>query len=375
MRLESLQLRFRPGITRPEAILAFVRCVTQAAAHNPAFEACWRSLMTDGTVFLSLTDWSRPYLSVAAFARCTPMLGGGLILSIDIHIPVGLFNDTTHYRVEQSTSYIRSTQQLHPVLKITQRDVHRASIQRERLGESGVNRSATEEMARLHEDTVSQLHATRREESSGQRKSGWDVQSWTSSQYAAEDRRDSAARVQISNRAANRSEESRTTRERASGTEDITGETVRERSFHAVGPDLTTPSNLLACWLANPENVLASALVTTLVHSAAGLVEAMSDMVERARVAANIDGLSTWNSDGLDARFWEAAAELIAIEARGCPVNRTWLRYDGSLRPIDGSSLVHQRELDSRSLTDIRDPSRLLPPQAPDPKRFLIDGR
>lgn len=335
MRAESVNVLLRPGITRPEAILACIRSIAGASEANAALAASWKSLMPDGTLFLSLPDWSRPYCTVAAFITCRSLLGGGLSLAIDIHVPMGVGGDPTPYRIESSTAYIRGTQSLFPVLSSHVRESKRSVEQQERSGEQARVESRGSESAVQREASAATVHSSREAVSAIVRNIGWKQEGSLTSEKGSETRTEAANRDSVTSRESHRSESSFSSRERRAGLEEKSIEASRELTHQAVGLDMTAPSEMLKCWIAYRANSESAALVETLLHSASGLAEAIPEMVAAVRSRANLGGAAGWSTHALDDRFWEEASKLIVVEHMGCPITRQIVEYDGLARPMD----------------------------------------
>lgn len=328
LRVESVRIRVR-GVTPHEAIAACIDLINEAGRDNQALSSSWKSIMDDGTVFISLPSWQEPSRSVAIFLRCEALVGGGVLCSIDVHVPIGVPGDRSHYRAEASTAYIRGTQSLYPSIKLQERRSERSVNQTELLGERAEAQVTSRE--RESRTEVSEGHSYTHRTSTGAHRH-------PKGEHTAEDEWFSSEVDTESNRRSERSELSQATRRKRSDVGETSCERHKEVTFTAVGPDLTAPSQAFASWLANPDNRSGAQLIECIMQSASTLAEAIPAHVGRARASANLTGAMMLATDR-DA-FRGSLASKILVESSQCAVHRQWIEYDGSLRPIDAEAIL-----------------------------------
>lgn len=352
MRVGSVRAHMRPvGITRPECLLACAQCLRRAGEGNKLFDGVWKSVMADGTIFLSLQDPVAPWRSVTVFIRCeVDMTGDGLTFVIDVHVPLGAFGDPTYYKLESSQSYMRGNQRLLPSLAVTKREVGRHQQSRQASHEDQTRSVEVAQHSREHQ-AMHLWSLTDRASRSETTTHQWATEYWGSkpqfklvdyrevTDRTGEHRREQSERSTHTQQTTQTREGTTQRREVVHGQAETTVEVVRELSATAIGVDFTDAEMLLACWLADPRTGRAGQLVETVLHTAGALAEVIPNHVAAERARANLAGTPPWASHSLDDRFWNTMADLMVVESMGVPVTRVLVDYDGAPRAIDFASL------------------------------------
>ena len=356
LRVDSFEVCLPGDVKRPEALLACIKNISEASVGNPALLRTWKSLMPDGRLFLSFQDAERPWRSVAIFMNvATAMSANHLILSIDIHVPVGCFGDPTHYPVEESRAYRRETQTLFPSLSFSRRLTQAQAGEREKVGENVTTAMTSSEAGQTVEhssvDTGTVWHAETYSYEPHYEPTG--LLGWLfgigpktvvarNAKYVIENggesRHETAARQSSARSSTNRHEKSTVNHDRSTESEKTLQETVVELSLTAVGVDFTKPAALLASWCSNSESGMSAEVVRLVQRTASSLAESIPRTVHQERAASNLTGATPWRSHELDDRFWVAARQSILVETDGL-IHREYIPYNGTPRPIDTHAL------------------------------------
>ena len=356
-----------------DAIVVFLEALRNASNTTSIFGNMWKTIRDDKTIDMWLYDHEERWRSVSfeiQFQHTFPP--DDLYMVVSTFVPMAIDEDTAHYPIEQSTAYIRGTQELRPIVSMHAKRVVREVSQdtesneqssRVQHGNDKVwSSSASQGTSHSRSSSGSQSYSY---EQTTQSRPGWFQSSEeshstsrnTSSSQQGYERRDDSS-------ASNRSELSRSERHSSegswrSGSNYITEDTVElteDVSFMAVGPDFSQPERMLRAWRADPGNRESSKTIDMMLGALPYLGRMIEQGVSHRRMAERARSRL-----GQSADFWTAAAPLIARDNQAAYGKRVVLTHDGYPRAIEPGDIAHAIQLMRRNLGQLTGRSHYLP--------------
>lgn len=362
-----------------EAILVFLQAIRSASQTSPLFERLWKTIRDDKTVDLWYYNQNERWRSLSfeiRFERAFPP--DDLYMVVSTFIPFGIGGDKSHYQVEQSNAYIRSTQDLRAVVNVhtkrTVRDTsqHHSSSESNRSSAWSKDASDRESTTRTGtsstrasytngystEDSVRDKHGTNiflqpsiveSEHTTGRR--------WNSSNERVDENRwENSSSTAIERSKSERSNYEESARSSETDLSEQVVEVTEDISFTAIGPDCSRPGELLKSWRADPGNAESSMTIDVFLCA----LPAMSRMIEQG--VAHSRMARRTSRAALD--FWAEADRLVASYNPAAYGQRVVCKHDGYMHPIRRDDLMHALESAQREM-----------PQFGPGGPFLLGGR
>lgn len=310
-----------------DAILVFLEALSDAGGRSKLFGDLWKTIRDDGTVDVWLYDHEQRWRSVSFEFQFHPAFPAeDLFLVVSTFVPFAVDNDPTHYPVEQSTAYIRPTQNLFPVFHMSARKSLRSSSQESHSHDD--SSSYSDVIERGSRESSTNTNALSRRQSSSQGRSHEVSESWkpglifgdhvdnassitrtsSGSETVAETRSESSWSSSRDKGNTRRWSNDTSTRHSSGESSENHIELTEEVSFVAVGPDFTQPDRLLAAWRADPANAEPSKAIDLILCSVPSLSQVIESGVSHRRMAARSRRRP---DEPAAADFWTEASRLI----------------------------------------------------------------
>lgn len=356
-----------------DAIVVFLEALRNASNTTSIFGNMWKTIRDDKTIDMWLYDHEERWRSVSfeiQFQHTFPP--DDLYMVVSTFVPMAIDEDPAHYPVEQSTAYIRGTQDLRAIVSMHAKRVVREVSQdvesneqssRVQHGNDKIwSSSASQGASYSRSSSGSQSYSY---EQTTQSRPGWFQSSEesrslsrnTSSSQQGYERRDDSS-------ASNRSELSRSERHSSEGswrsgsnyTTEDTVELTEDVSFMAVGPDFSQPERMLRAWRADPGNRESSKTIDMMLGALPYLGRMIEQGVSHRRMAERARSRVGQSED-----FWTAAVPLIARDNQAAYGKRVVLTHDGYPRAIEPGDIAHAIQQMRRNLGQLTGRSHYLP--------------
>ena len=330
-----------------DAILVFLEALNGACQRSDVFAQLWKSIREDGTIDLWHYNHEERWRSVSFEIRFTQAFPtDDLYMVVSTFVPFGIDDDRTHYPIEQSTAYLRATQELRAVVNMSAKRVVRDTSQEYDSTESSNGTSSSSDVV-LRSSSGSTSSASSRHSVSASNSSEvvescrngffggsyWapsaNNQRSSSGQDTTNERRSentlSTGREQTTSE---RRHSDHSQRSHWSFTSDETVELSEDVNFTAVGPDFTQPDRLLAAWRADPGNAEASMAIDLVLCSFPALGQMIEHGVQHRRLASRVRSRDA-DYELTPEEFWAEVSKLIALHNPGAWGQRQVLQHHG----------------------------------------------
>lgn len=362
-----------------EAILVFLQAIRSASQTSPLFERLWKTIRDDKTVDLWYYDQHERWRSLSfevRFERAFPP--DDLYMVVSTFIPFGIGGDKSHYQVEQSNAYIRSTQDLRAVVNVHTKRTVRDTSQHHSSNESNRSSAWSKDTSDRESTTRTATNGTRATYTNGYSREdavrdkhgkdflGYDkvVDSertttgrWNSSNERVDENRwENSFSSSIERSKSERSNYEESARSSETDLSEQVVEVTEDISFTAIGPDCSRPGELLKSWRADPGNAESSMTIDMLLCALPGMSRMIEQGVAHSRMARRSSRAA------LD--FWAEADRLVASYNPAAYGQRVVCKHDGYMHPIRRDDLMHALESAKREM-----------PQFGPGGPFLLGGR
>lgn len=342
-----------------EAILVFLQAIRSASQTSPLFERLWKTIRDDKAVDLWYYDQHERWRSLSfevRFERAFPP--DDLYMVVSTFIPFGVGGDKSHYQVEQSNAYIRSTQDLRAVVNVHTKRTLRDTSQHQSSSESNRSSAWSKDSSDRDSTTRTAAGSTRAtytngysSEDSVRDKHGKNIflqpsivesehttgRRWTSSNERVDENRWENSSSTASERSrSERSNHEESSRSSESDLSEQVVEVTEDISFTAIGPDCSRPGELLKSWRADPGNAESSMTIDMLLCALPAMSRIIEQGVAHSRMARR--------SSRAEFDFWAEADRLIARYNPSAYGQRVVCKHDGYMHPIRRDDLMHALE-------------------------------
>lgn len=358
-----------------DAVIVFLEALHDAGGQGQILGKLWKAHRDRHCIDAWFYDHNERWRSVSfefSFQRGLPSTD--LYLSVSTFVPMGVDEDPSHYPVEETTSYLRPTQQLHAVYNLSaRRTLSQSQSETDSWDQSSSSYSGADRTKRGSRSlTQSTSHGTRQSWSQGDEfsehiggtSSGSEPRSTFSKRNGysldisvdnREDRSWSTGEDE-SQSSGRRSEWS--DRSTDSWSDEQTTELTANVDFVGVGPDFTQVDKMYAAWRADPGNAQSSLMIDLVQMSLPGLGQYIENGVAHRRLAqrARSRGGQTMPLD-----FWDEAQQLIGGYRPEAFGQRRELWHSGYPQAIDGPRIAKALDAARGDLRGIENQRFLLP--------------
>lgn len=338
------------GESPDDAIIVFLEAIRNASRSSWIFEQMWKTIRPDKTVDLWLYNPRDPWRSVSfevQFHHMFPI--EDLYMVVSTFVPFGAGEDSSHYPIEQSTAYVRATQDLRAIFSMQARRIVRSTSQESSSSERHRSISESREGAHRQTFTNSSIAGLRfsstsgySEDESAQERHGWagshsvddstnseSTRRSTGSEMVRDHRREQSA-ANVNEQSWNeRSHSEQSERGSTSHTSEDLVELTEDVSFMAIGPDFTQPDRLWKSWRADPGNSDPSLTIDMMLASMPAMGRVIENGLSHRRMASRARRRANEETD-----FWSEVPQLIARYNPEAYGRRVVLCHDGHPHPI-----------------------------------------
>lgn len=342
-----------------DAMIVFLQSLRAASNGSYAFGSLWKTLRDERTVDAWIYDPSERWRSVSfEFQLHQGLDPRDLILVVSTFVPFGVDGDSTHYPVEQSTAYMRSTQELHPVFHMATKKILTTVSAASDSRDSSRSGSDGRELVLRSGNTSSDGWTSRNSASHGKgteeadittkgfplhkddRKTRTDSER-SSKDYSHEQRTDYSNSRSSESATSRRESQDWNSRRASSESHEERSELSEELTFVAVGPDFSHPDKLLAAWRADPANAESSKAIDLVLCSVPSLSRLIEQGVSHRRLSARVSRSHVKHDEEREEQaFWDEASTLVGFYNPGLYGERNVAAHDGRPQRILPQAIV-----------------------------------
>lgn len=330
-----------------DALLVFLDALREASNKTWVFGSLWKTIREDRTIDLWYYDPKSRWKSISFEIELQPALPtDDAIMIVSMFIPFGLDDDTSIYPIEESTTYIRQSQELRPSVKISEKHLYRLSSQDVNGNEWTDSTSDIDEMTDRSTIGVNTTSGVRKSTNTGGSSEYMELKrhGWTTNPSREESTTDRTTNgwetstdyrhEETSSHANERARNQRKLREAARRiTDTTTDEQAVERLIEitatAVGPDFTQPDRMFESWARNKDNLAGVKTVKAIRSILPTVARLIEQSVSKHRLATRS------SATGEAPSFWKIAGKLIARSNPDVFGRRTLVDHDGYPAPIN----------------------------------------